>query len=353
MNAYKSKLITDYIDKINKLLEENNPILNNTNDFYDLFAEIINVMQDDIPRMQDSILFKPQTISRDANTIIGLLKMYLANNGIQYKEKEKQENISLKTFWKSFIFWFENELINLEWLNEKYLGYDTWDGGRLFLDMDYDYEFKLYRGINYPDSLKNNKCKIEDIKMFIEIAYKYWIKNDAKIHYEFTIEVNERLRIFKLPYKLQCGILLKQGYKTTFPIDKIVNYRMFERKIRFSEDMINGTDLMEKKSALDFLIDALQYFISIQEGKNKKGQYKSLAKSVNDDENSKAYAVINQEINEIMKLSNEYFDIRHNENLNSSKQAREALNDPQFIEYLYNRAYALLYILRLKEQNNN
>ena len=112
MNAYKSKLITDYIDKINKLLEENNPILNNTNDFYDLFAEIINVMQDDIPRMQDSILFKPQTISRDANTIIGLLKMYLANNGIQYKEKEKQENISLKTFWKSFIFWFENELIN-------------------------------------------------------------------------------------------------------------------------------------------------------------------------------------------------------------------------------------------------
>ena len=163
MNAYKSKLITDYIDKINKLLEENNPILNNTNDFYDLFAEIINVMQDDIPRMQDSILFKPQTISRDANTIIGLLKMYLANNGIQYKEKEKQENISLKTFWKSFIFWFENELINLEWLNEKYLGYDTWDGGRLFLDMDYDYEFKLYRGINYPDSLKNNKCKIESV----------------------------------------------------------------------------------------------------------------------------------------------------------------------------------------------
>lgn len=82
------------------------------------------------------------------------------------------------------------------------------------------------------------------------MAYKYWIINDGKSHYAFTIEVNERLKIFKLPYRLQNGILLKQGYKTTYGIDKIINYRMFERKIRFSEDMINSHDMMEKKSAL-------------------------------------------------------------------------------------------------------
>ena len=58
-------------------------------------------------------------------------------------------------------------------------------------------------------------------------------------------------------------------YKSTYGIDKILNYRMFERKIRFSEDMINSNDLMEKKSALDFLIDALQYLISTQEGKEQ------------------------------------------------------------------------------------
>ena len=72
-------------------------------------------------------------------------------------------------------------------------------------------------------------------------------KNDGKSHYDFTVEINERLKIFKLPYRLQNGILLKQGYKSTYGIDKILNYRMFERKIRFSEDMINSNDLMEKK----------------------------------------------------------------------------------------------------------
>lgn len=47
-------------------------------------------------------------------------------------------------------------------------------------------------------------------------------------------------------------------------------------------------------------------------------------------------------------MANEYFDIRHNEYLNKAKEKREALEDLQFIEYLYNRVYALLYLLRLK-----
>ena len=145
---------------------------------------------------------------------------------------------------------------------------------------------------------------------------------------------------------------MKQGYKSTYGIDKILNYRMFERKIRFSEDMINSNELMEKKSALDFLIDALQYLISTQEG-NRNSQYSQLALSVNKDTNSEVYAVVKNELNELMKLSNEYFDIRHNDYLNGAKQQREALNDSQFVEYLYNRAYALLYLLRLKQCNQD
>lgn len=65
---------------------------------------------------------------------------------------------------------------------------------------------------------------------------------------------------------------------------------------------------------------------------------------------SKVYAVIKSEL---MKVSNEYFDIRHNDYLNDAKQQREALNDSQFIEYLYNRAYSLLYLLRLKNANQS
>lgn len=60
------------------------------------------------------------------------------------------------------------------------------------------------------------------------------------------------------------------------------------------------------------------------------------------------YAVGKAEIEEIMKISNEYFDIRHNEYLNKAKQVRESIQDLTFIEYLYNRVYALLYVLRIK-----
>ena len=49
-----------------------------------------------------------------------------------------------------------------------------------------------------------------------------------------------------------------------------------------------------------------------------------------------------------LQLSNEYFDVRHNDYLNAAKEKREPLNDSQFIEYLYNRAYSILYLLRLK-----
>lgn len=323
---------------------------NDSNDIFDLLIEVANVFQTDIPEIQSSILLRNGTEVRDANTVIALLKLYLANNNIEYREKENEENIEIKRFWSSFILWFETELVEQELLKSNYLRWDNWDGGSWFLEMDYDYEFRLHRGIDYPDSLKNNTGEMSDVKMFIELAYKYWIKNDGKSHYAFTVEINDRLKIFKLPYRLQNGILLKQGYKTTYGIDKILNYRMFERKIRFSEDMINSNDLMEKKSALDFLIDSLQYLISIQEG-NRTKQYSQLALSVNQNMDSKVYAVIKSELTELMKLSNEYFDIRHNDYLNDAKQQREALNDSQFIEYLYNRAYSLLYLLRLKNAN--
>lgn len=126
------------------------------------------------------------------------------------------ENREIKRFWSSFILWFETELVNLDLLKDKYLRWDNWNGGTWFLELDYDYEYRLYRGTEYPNSLKNNNGDISEIKNFIEIAYKYWIKSDGKTHYDFTVEVNERLKIFKLPYRLQNGILLKQGYKSTY-----------------------------------------------------------------------------------------------------------------------------------------
>ena len=347
LNLAKEKIIIDYIKQLRDALTEFEPS-NNQSDIFDLVIEVANVFQIDIPEIQSSILLRSGTEIRDVNTTIALLKLYLANNNIEYHEEDEEENRELKRFWTSFLLWFETELINMDLLRAQFLQWDNWDGGTWNLIIDYDYEFKLHRGIEYPDSLKKNTGDMSSIKSFIELAYKYWIKNDGKSHYDFTVEVNEKLKIFRLPYRLQNGVLLKQGYKTTFGVDKIINYQMFERKIRFSEDMINSHDMMEKKSALDFIIDALQYMISTQEG-NRDKQYSALAKTVKEDNNSKVYAVVKREVDELMKISNEYFDIRHNDYLNAAKQQREALNDSQFIEYLYNRAYALLYLLRLKD----
>ena len=348
LNELKAEFILDYIKRIQDW--KNSELLED--DIFDLIVEIANVLQNEIPEIQNSVLLRSGTEIRDANTTISLLRLYLINNGIKIPEVESDENRNIKRFWSSFLLWFENELPSMELLKDQYIIWDNWNGGTYYLNLDYNYEFQLYRGIEYPNSLKANLGDIEDIKTFLEIAYKYWIINEGKHHYQFTIEVNDRLRIFKLPYKFQYGILLKQGYKTSFEVDKIVDYKMFERKKQFSEQMISSKDLMEKKSGLDFIIDSLQYLISKQEG-NRNSQYASLAKSVNANVNSKVYSVIKSELNELMKLSNEYFDIRHNDYLNATKEHREALNDPQFIEYLYNRAYSLLYILRLKINSDN
>ena len=72
-----------------------------------------------------------------------------------------------------------------------------------------------------------------------------------------------------------------------------------------------------------------------------------------DEDKEEVLANVKKELEELMKLSNEYFDVRHNDYLNAAKEKREALNDSLFIEYLYNRAYAMLYLLRLKHKETN
>lgn len=347
INSVKEEFINEYIRKIDTAIETYNATIGSNDEIFDLVIEISNVFENDIPNLQTSVLIRTGTEIRDANIVRAMLIKYLADNGIEYKGKGIEENVKEKRFWNSFIHWFETELPGLELLDGKYLRLDNWDGGMWFIELDYDHEFTLYRGTVYPSSLKNNTGDFVDIKAFIEIAYKHWIINTGECYYKFTIEVNDRFKIFKLPYRLQNGIVIKQGYKSTSPIDKIINYRMFERKIQFSEEMINSKDIMEKKSALDFIIDALQYLISTK-GDTRNEQYKALALSVSDNMDGKVYAVVKKELDELMKLSNEYFDVRHNDYLNAAKEKREPLNDSQFIEYLYNRAYSILYLLRLK-----
>lgn len=234
-----------------------------------------------------------------------------------------------------------------DYFKAEYTDYDNWNGGIYFLNIDFEEEYKIHYGISYPQSVIDDRgISLEELQDFVEIMYSRWIKTEK--HYDFTVEINKRFDQFHLPYKLSSGTIIGKGYKSTETIGVILNQRMFERKIAFSEQMIMSSDMLDKKCALDYIVDALQYYISIQDAQGIDKKYAEVAKTVCDDQNTKVYSVVKNEIDEVMKLSNEYFDIRHNEYLNKAKQKREALDDLQFIEYLYNRVYALLYLLRLK-----
>ena len=87
------------------------------------------------------------------------------------------------------------------------------------------------------------------------------------------------------------------------------------------------------------------------QGDSRNEQYKALVLSVSNNMDGKVYAIVKKELDELMKLSNEHFDIRHKDYLNVAKEKREALDDSQFIEYLYIRAYAMVYLLRLKHKD--
>ena len=263
---------------------------------------------------------------------------------------------NIKKFWVSFEAWFLRELPYSAMLKDHYKGYDNWDGGTYYIDIDYAHLYRLHYGCEWIDIFSNDNTSIESFKPFIEVIYDECIED----RYQFTIALNVKLKRFKVPYRLQNGKLVKEGYKTSAYIDKIINYDMCERKIRFSEEMISSKELLDKKVALDYIVDALQFLISISTGKGVSDKYRAIALSLAGDCNNKKYAIVLAELNEIMKISNEYFDIRHNEYINRAKEKREALNESFIIEYLYNRVYALAFMIRqnglppkVEEDQNN
>lgn len=270
--------------------------------------------------------------------------------------KAKIENEKLERFWTAFITWFENieEYENI--VKSEYFEWDNYRGN--YVNVNYNYLYKLNYGIPYLNVADN--LTFVNVKNFIELTFKEVISID-KGRLLFTIKVNDLFTNFKLPYKLEKGKITLIGYKTSEEIDYILNYEQFERKIRYSEDMIVHKDFMDKHSALNYIADAFCYFFSIfkDNGTDKLDDDKvfvQLATMVCQDQNSKAYKLIKQEIMDVKKIINDDYDIRHNEYYTTQKNVkRETLTDIKIIEYLYNKIYSLLFILRLnyKKQNSS
>lgn len=107
MNELKAEFILDYIKRIQDW--KNSELLED--DIFDLIVEIANVLQNEIPEIQNSVLLRSGTKIRDANTTISLLRLHLINNRIKIPEVESDENRTIKRFWSSFLLWFEKEKI--------------------------------------------------------------------------------------------------------------------------------------------------------------------------------------------------------------------------------------------------
>ncbi len=270
--------------------------------------------------------------------------------------KEEIDNEKLGRFWTAFITWFENVSSVENVVKPEYFEWNDYSGD--YVSVNYNYLYKLNYGIPYLNVAEN--LTFDNVKNFIELIYKEVVSID-KGRLLFTIKVNDLLANFKLPYKLEKGKLAIIGYKTSEEIDYILNYEQFERKIKFSEDMIMRRDFMEKHTALNYISDAFCYFFSIFKNNGTeiledKKVYVKLAKMVCPDINSKIYALIKQEIMDVKRIINDDYDIRHNEYYTTQKSVkREVLSDIKMIEYLYNKIYNLLFILRInfKKQNSN
>ena len=255
-----------------------------------------------------------------------------------------KETEPLKQFWNSFKVWTENELPSLEILNPYYTRYDNWNNGTYFLDINMSLEFTKMYGLNYDDRFDKGYISISDLKMYIELFYQQFVKD----RYQYTTMVNKHFARFGLPYRLAKGKLTKKGYKTSNSNPKIINYPMLENKIIWSEEKILGLEKLDKHTALNYITDSLQYILSLIKSNCPAGRDldQKCAYLISSDDTSKVYSVIKTEVSEIQKIVNEYFDVRHNEYINKSNENREYLDNSLFIEYLYNRIYSLLFLLK-------
>ena len=286
---------------------------------------------------------------------IFLNSKYELEKFLQISKKEKKEKNLLYKFWVSFSEWFklEKDKISTIFL-EKYISghyeYDPlenqyWVNDCIILDEEAKYKIEYGEIFTNPNETNIN---IDVISNYVEMIYKNYLKNGKNGKYIFAIKVNETFQKFGLPYKIKNGIVKTEEYKSTYDITQILNYEQFERKIIFSEQMIIHNDLMDKHTALEYISDCFCYFTSLFTGK-KEDKNKKIALLITNNSNSNVYKDFIKELDYIYDIVNNSYDIRHNDYYNTkTKEPREPLIDGMFIEYLYNRIYAILYVLRLK-----
>lgn len=139
------------------------------------------------------------------------------NKVLFLRNPNNEEPENWQKFWVSFKAWFDGDALNKDLIKDEYTYYNSnWNGGTYELNIDLEKEYNIEYGESYP--VINTRIDYEDIKKYVEIAYKRWVKSDKR--YEFTIAVNDSLKKFDLPYRLNQGKLGRIGEKSVSPMSK-------------------------------------------------------------------------------------------------------------------------------------
>ena len=218
------------------------------------------------------------------------------------------------------------------------------DWGHVSPHLNYQHEYKLYYGKDYPLSLEYELADFQDVVEFVEIAYARWI--DQSKRYEYTVYVNKLFSSNSLPYNLSYGKIRYKGYASIENNKQIINQMMFENKLYHSEKMIMSNIKEDKLSAVKLIFDCLEYLESNQPSENNRRE--KLAKSASVNPDSRMIGIMKNELKDLYQMANDDFDIRHNSEKSSHSKNREVLEDLADIEYIYNRAHATVQMLAIK-----
>lgn len=340
MKDEKANLITQYINRLHKEVDEcKNDILGlkTTHDLYDVIRETVLLFSEELPELEEKLLWKDTCVYNDANLTIGSLKKYLIDNDmIEIVDSD------IQIFWNRYKAWYKTEVYSSKFIKSEFLEEDI-NSGEYLPYINYEQEYHAYYGSDYPLSLKYNIYNFQDVIMFIEIVYSRWITPKKKRQY--SKYVNQLFAESFLPYHLKNGKILFKGYMST-DNDGILNQKMFEDKLDHSKKLILSNDKNDKKLALKLIIDCIEYLESIQQNSSK--QREELAKSVSNNPESKLIIVLKNDLKSIFTMANEYFDIRHNKENTNQGDKREVVDDIADIEYIYNRIYATVQLLSIK-----
>lgn len=127
---------------------------------------------------------------------------------IMLRNPNDNEKENWQKFWLSFSAWFDNDALQNGIVKEQYRYFNSgWNGGVFEFDIDFEKEYNIEYGESFPVFSGINDY--DDIRKYIEIAYARWINSEQR--YQFTIKVNDMLKKFSLPYRMNHGKIAKVG----------------------------------------------------------------------------------------------------------------------------------------------